>query len=78
METKTNSFSSKAHNGHHRNKLQKPLIIANESASMASTSASISFATLIVHPSLSGILLMANPLSVQPLKELYAILNAVS
>jgi hypothetical protein len=76
METKTNS-SRKAHKGHHVNKLQKPLFIANESTSMALTSASMPFATLIVHSSLSGILI-ANPLFVQPLEELYAVLHVVS
>jgi hypothetical protein len=78
METKTNSFSRKAHKGHHVNKLQKSLFIANESTSMTLTSTFKPYATLIVHPSLSGILLIMNPLSVQPLEELHVVLHVVS
>jgi hypothetical protein len=78
METKTNSFSRKAHNDHHANELQKPLFIANESISMALTSAFKLYAILIVHPSISGILLVANPLPMQPLEELYVVFHVVS
>jgi hypothetical protein len=69
MEIKKNSSSRKAHNDHHANELQKPLLIANESVSMTLTSAFKLHATLIVHPSISKILLVANPFSVQPLEE---------
>jgi hypothetical protein len=41
---------------------------------MALTSVFMSYATLIVHSSLIGILLIVNPFSVQALKELYLVL----
>jgi hypothetical protein len=78
METKTNSFSRKAHNDNHANELQKPLFIVNDSTSITLTSAFKPYATLIVHPSLSGILLIANLLPVQPLEELHVVLHIVS
>jgi hypothetical protein len=77
METRIDS-SRKAHKGHHVNKLEKSLFIANESTSMTLTLVFKVYTTLIVHLFLSGILLVANPLSVQPLEELIVVLHVVS
>jgi hypothetical protein len=45
---------------------------------MTLTSALMLFTSLIVHPSLSGIFLVVNPLSVQTLEKLLMILHVMS